>query len=173
MFEKVIKYITTGLFIVVVLAALIYFGFIYLMGHNFVHKEAASSEYYDNINNRIYFTTKFRGEKFNNLLDSFLNANPKYIFPDTTFIEANNDNDNSAPESFTFTKSIYFNTPPIEAYKINYGIDTMYSDGAGILDIVYERNNNKWTYIKSSKLDSAEKNRIKNRLDTAILKKIN
>ena len=168
--EKIIKYLTTGIFIIVVLGILLYFGFIYLMGHNFVHDEPASPEYYNHVANRIYFTTKYRGDKFNTLLDSFLKRNPQYVYSDTSnFFGYDN---NCSCDCLPFNKIIYFKDSPREAYQITYDHDTMYAGGAGIIDIVFLSKNDKWVCTKSSTFDSTEKSRIEQRLDTAILEKL-
>lgn len=168
--EKVIKFFFTSIVIIGVVLLVLYFGFIYLMGHNFVHDKPASEEYYNHVANRIYFTTKYRGDKFNNLLDTFLKNNPQYVFSDTTnFFPYDN---SCSCDCLPFTKIIYFNNSPKEAYQITYDYDTMYAGGAGIIDIVFLSKNDKWICKKSSSFDSTEKTRIENRLDTAIIKKL-
>ena len=156
--------------IVGIVLSVLYFGFIYLMGHNFVHDKAASPEYYNHVANRIYFTTKYRGDKFNILLDSFLKVNTQYVFADTTNFFPYDDSCNC--DCLPFSKIIYFDSLPREAYQITYDYDTMYAGGAGVIDIVFLSNDYKWVCTKSSKFDSTEKNRIKIRLDTAILEKL-
>ena len=168
--EKIVKYTTTGIFIIVVLGILLYFGFIYLMGTNFVHNEPASTEYYNHVANRISFTTKFRGDKFNSLLDTFLKRNPQYVYSDSSnFFGYDN---TCTCDCLPLNKIIYFNDSPKEAYQITYDHDTMYAGGAGIIDIVFLSKNDKWVCTKSSTFDSIEKSRIEHRFDSTILEKI-
>ena len=168
--DKILRFIFIGIVIILLTLSGLYFGFIYLMGRNFVHDKPASPEYYAHVANRIYFTTKHRGDKFNSLLDSFLKANPQFIYTDTSNLFPYNDSCNC--DCLPFTRIVYFNSPPREAYQITYDYDTMYAGGAGVIDIVFSSKSNKWLCTKSSKFDSAEKNRIENRLDTAIIEKI-
>jgi len=54
MIEKVLKFILVGLVVVALVATALYFGFIYLMGHNFVHDEQArTSPEYSSIESAI------------------------------------------------------------------------------------------------------------------------
>jgi hypothetical protein len=168
--EKALKVILIIISILGITAVGLYYYFIYSMGHNFVHDKAASPEYYDHMANRIYFTTKYRGDKFDSLLNDYFKANPQYNYPDSAnpLLFTDSCDCNCLP----LRKIIYFNSPPKEAYQITYDLDTMYAGGAGVIDIVFISKDNQWICIKSSKLDSLQKARVKTRLDTAIIEKL-
>lgn len=168
--EKALRFIFIGILIISLVGMAAYFGFIYVMGHNFVHDKPADPSYYRHVANRIYFTTKYRGDKFDHLLDSFLKVNPKYIFDDTANLLGYNDT--CSCYCLTLSRIIYFDSAPREAYQITYDADTMYAGGAGVIDIIFTPRNDKWLCMLSSSFDSAEKNRIETRLDTAIIKKL-
>jgi hypothetical protein len=170
MVGRIIKMLFLGMLILALIVFGIFIAFIYLMGRNFVHDKPASPAYYTHVANRVGFTTKYHGDKFDKLLDSFLKTNPQYVFVDSTRLLGHNDSCNC--DCLPFTRTVYFNSPPREVYEITYDYDTMYAAGAGIVDIVFVYQNNKWICTKSSKFDSADRERIRNRLDTSILRKL-
>lgn len=120
--------------------------------------------------NRIYFKTRYRGIRFYYLLDSFLKVNPQYKAVDTGGVFGFTDS--CSCDCLTLSNKIYFGSPPKEAYVLTYDYDTMYAEGAGVIDIVFVRKGDKWVCVKSSKFDGVEKARIKTRLDTAIIDKL-
>jgi hypothetical protein len=157
--------------IIGIAAVAAFFIFINSVGRNFVHDRPASDEYYQNISNRIYFTTKYRGDKFDTLLSKFLQKNSQYSLPDSIhpqLIGDSNCNCNCLP----LQQFVYFDNLPNEIYYLTYDHDTMYAAGAGVIDIVFSFKNKEWACTKTSKLDSTEKARIENRLDTAVLNKL-
>jgi hypothetical protein len=149
----------------------VYLVSIYSMGKNFVHDKPASDEYYQNISRRIYFTTKYRGDKFDTLLHTFLKSNSQYILPDSIKPQYIGDSSCNC-DCLPLTKYIYFGNAPQEIYYLTYDLDTMYAAGAGVIDIVFTLKDKKWSCTKTSKLDSAEKARIENRFDAEILNRL-
>ncbi|HMG81548.1 MAG TPA: hypothetical protein VK559_00805 [Ferruginibacter sp.] len=166
------KFMLVTVIAIIVGAPLLFMVFIHQFGENFVHDKPASQEYYDNINNRIYFTTKYRGEKFDTLLNKFLKTNPQYLLSDSMASNMRG-SDSCNCDCLPLKKFIYFNDSPKEVYYLTYDLDTMYAEGSGVIDIVYAYKNGKWVCEKSSKFDSLEMIRVETRFDTAILKKIN
>jgi hypothetical protein len=166
------KFILVTAIVIIVGVPLLFTVFIHQLGENFVHDKPASQEYYNNIDNRIYFTTKYRGDEFDTLLNKFLKTNPQYLLSDSM---ASNmpGSDSCDCDCLPLKKFIYFNDSPKEVYYVTYDLDTMYAAGAGVIDIVYAYKKDNWICEKSSKLDSTELARIETRFDTAILKKIN
>ena len=144
--------------------------FIYSLGKNFVHDQPASQEYYQNISNRIYFTTKYRGEKLDTLISVFVKNNSQYSLPDSINPESIGNNCNC--DCLPFKRSIYFDNLPKEIYYLTYNYDTLYAANSGVIDIIFSFKNKKWACFKTSKLDSTEKERVENRFDTAILDKL-
>jgi len=148
-----------------------YFILIYSMGKSFVHDQPASEDYYQNISKRIYFKTRYRGDKFDTLLSNFLRTNSQYSLPNAInaqYIGGSTCNCDCLP----LKQFVYFDTLPKEIYYLTYDYDTMYATGAGVIDIVFSFNNKEWSCLKTSKLDSTEKERIENRLDKEVLNKL-
>lgn len=168
---KLVRHFLITVFIVGVAVAGAYCVFIYSMGKNFVHDQPASEEYYQNISNRIYFKTKYRGDKFDTLLQIFLQTHPMYAVPDSVNPRFIGDSSCDC-NCFSLERYVYFNNSPKEIYYLTYSTDTMYATGAGVIDIIYLFKNEEWSCLKTSRLNSTEKARIKNRLDTAILQKL-
>ena len=169
---KFFRHLIIVICIVGVAIVFAYYMLIYSLGRNFVHDKPASDEYYQNISNRIYFTTKYRGDKFDTLLSAFLKSYPVYSLPDSINPQFIGDNSCDC-DCLPLKQYIYFAKPPKEIYYLTYDHDTMYATGSGVIDIVFSFNNNEWSCAKTSTLDSIAKARIEDRLDTAILQKLN
>lgn len=156
---------------ILALAFIYVFYSFYSMGKNFVHDRPASEEYYQNISNRIYFTTKFRGETFDTLLTKFLKSNSQYSPPDSInphYIW----NSGCDCDCLPLEKFVYFENPPKEIYYLTYDHDSMQATGAGVIDLIFLLKNKQWSCIKTSTLDSTEKARVESRLSVEILNKL-
>jgi hypothetical protein len=148
---------------------IMYFVVLYRMGTNFVHDKPASPEYYDHVANRVSFSARYRGEKFDSLLEAFQRKNPAYLLPDSISPLSLGGSESCNCDCLPFRREIYFPSRPREVYLITFE----YGDiEGGIIDIVYAGKGNGWKCIKSSKLDSTGKKRVEDRLESEIIKKL-
>lgn len=168
--RKMLTYIIVAVLFGIIAFKLIVYFFILEMGNNFVHDAPASQEYYDHVSKRIHFKTKFSGDDFDQSLDSFLAINDTYTIKDNSIFFKRKGDCNC--DCFTLQKTIYFNRPPEEAYVISYDAGKNNANQSGIVDIVMVQVDSNWVCVKTSQLDSSAKQRIRQRLDTEIVTRL-
>jgi hypothetical protein len=166
--NKLLKVIFIVILIIGVLGPILFFVELRSMGRNFVHDRPASPAYYEHIQKRILFPAAFRGEKFDSMLNTFLQENPKYARHDSIGT-GNFMHDSCLCDCLSFQKTVYFPDSPQEFYVITYDRGEMQG---GIIDIVYQYRDSSWKCLESSWLDSLERVRIENRFKNEIIRRL-
>jgi hypothetical protein len=167
--NKTLKIVLIVLVSIAVATPIVISVFIHEVGRNYVHDQPSTPEYYEHIQNRISFSATSRGDLFDSQLITWLQQNPPYGHYDSVGT-VNFRYDSCHCDCFPFKRLIYFPDSPKEIYLITYEYGEIRS---GIIDIVYQYRNDGWSCRKTSQIDSAEKIRIKSRMEYEIVKKLN
>jgi hypothetical protein len=126
--------------------------------------------------NRISFYLKDKKFNLNRMLDSFKKVNKEYALADSSTI-----GNYSSCQCCCIDDEmeIYFDNSPKEIYwihtdryRFHAGFEGQYFSDIGYIDIVSTFRNNDWYCLPTSKLDSAEKRRIRNRINFEILENL-
>jgi hypothetical protein len=149
--------------------------FVWLYGRGFSgpNRDIKSPQCDIHAANRISFHGPNKGLDLNRMLDSFKNINIRYRLPDSALMESTRDCECCCIYD---DRELFFDESPKEIYWItterhiyNSGFEGQYTDDIGYIDIVSTFNHGNWHCSLTSKLDSSEKRRIRNRMKSEIL----
>ena len=152
--------------------------FIWGFGRNFVRSSDDTRDPACHIHevNRISFYLKTRGLDLNRMLDSLEIINNQYKLTDFSSMDNFSQCVCCCIED---DKEINFNESPkevywinIERYRFDAGFEGQYYSDVAYVDVVSTYKNGDWHCSVTSKLDSAEKRRIRNRINIEIIPKL-
>jgi hypothetical protein len=148
--------------------AIAYVAYEFYQIGSLVRSKPESQEQYDHISKRISILTIYNGKKLDSLIANFLKKHTNYIIPDS--IKQSNKSDLSEYNGYplSFFNQIYFNNNPTEIYFLTFE----YGDNQDLIIDMVSYSKDYWKPVLSSKLDSLEKRRIINRINSEILQNL-
>lgn len=162
--NKIIKILSIVVVIVCSLIGLIYYNLTHI---DFIGTK--SPEYLEHVQKRINFSTTkcdntLQWETLTNRINDFFDRNNEYDVPDSI--------DVGVPKYIGtgwagFEKAIYFDSTPKEIYLVSFN-----SSSYNHIDFIYSIDDDELNKIKTDTLSINEKNRIKLRLKSEILTRI-
>jgi len=159
-----VKVIVAGLFVVVLIFIVKYLPYIFALLYA---REPASPEYYQYVQNRLTFSTIAcnapQWDTIHRRINAFFYQNPQYVPHDSIAISVT-----KCMGGCSYTnKLIYFESEPIEVYEVHFDMSP-----PNYIDKVYNLEQNSFVEYETMNLDSIEKKRIKDRIKSDILNRI-
>lgn len=160
--NKILTFTVIGILTIFLLGPI---AFTYWFASGFVNKP--NPEYQEYVSKRINFATTrmsntLQRDTIYNRINNFFSIHTEFNVPDS--IKVKERICNGCAE---IQKVIFFQNPPIEIYRVNFGM------GFNYIDKIYKLEEKNFNLYLSENLDSKEKNRIKTRLEKSVLKNIN